>query len=202
MISKLCDYGPRSDFIVKVICDLVKEHPRNQIMVLGHNRCLLVYLHDTLKERNVATIGYYLGGMKQKHLNETETKQIVIGSYSMCSEGFDLPTLSTLVMVTPKTDIVQSVGRILRQKHGNPIIVDIVDTHSLFQNQFEKRKTYYRKCNYDIRKIDSRSYTNMTTTGWKQIYTPKITGCATNDDEAPKCLIDKRMFDYDLTDEF
>jgi superfamily II DNA or RNA helicase len=68
----------------------------------------------------------------------------------MASEGLDIPTLSTLVLATPKTDIVQCVGRILRVKRANPIIVDIVDSHDTFQNQWSKRKTYYRKCNYTI----------------------------------------------------
>jgi hypothetical protein len=42
-------------------------------------------------------------------------------------------TLSTLFMVTPKTDIVQAVGRILRAKHDAPIIVDLVDKHDVFK---------------------------------------------------------------------
>ena len=53
--------------------------------------------------------------MKQKDLQETETKQIVIATYAM-AEALDIKTLSRLVMATPKTDITQSVGRILRMK--------------------------------------------------------------------------------------
>ncbi|NBV34754.1 MAG: DEAD/DEAH box helicase, partial [Proteobacteria bacterium] len=45
MISKICEFGPRRDFIVKVVRDLVKESPESQIMVLAHNRSLLTYLH-------------------------------------------------------------------------------------------------------------------------------------------------------------
>jgi PII-like signaling protein len=45
-------------------------------------------------------------------------------------------------MVTPKTDIVQAVGRILRAKHDAPIIVDLVDKHDVFKNQFKKKKNY------------------------------------------------------------
>ena len=50
MISKLCDFGPRSDFIVKVLQDLVEESKTNndeaQIMVLAHNRSLLKYFYE------------------------------------------------------------------------------------------------------------------------------------------------------------
>jgi predicted helicase len=53
----------------------------------------------------------YYGGMKQECLKETETKQIVLATFSMAAEALDIKTLSTLFMVTPKTDIVQAVGR-------------------------------------------------------------------------------------------
>jgi superfamily II DNA or RNA helicase len=182
MIVKLCDFGPRSDFIVRVIRDLIEENPNNQIMILGHNRSLLKYLHDAIEYRKIATVGYYVGGMKQSALQETELKQIVVATYSMAAEALDIKTLSTLVMVTPKTDIIQSVGRILRMKHDNPIIVDIVDTHDVFQNQWSKRRIYYKKCNYHIHKIDSINYGGMaidweTDTKWKRVFIPK-TGCS------------------------
>ncbi len=178
MIVKLCEYGPRSDFIIRIIRDLIQENPENQIMILGHNRSLLTYLHDGIVHRNIGSVGYYVGGMKESALKETETKQIVVATYSMAAEALDIKTLSTLVMVTPKTDIIQSVGRILRMKHDNPIIVDIVDTHDLFQNQWAKRRAYYKKCNYHIHKIDSSDYYGMAIdwdkdTKWKRVFIPK-----------------------------
>jgi len=178
MIVKLCEFGPRSDFIVKVLGDLLQENPDNQIMILCHNRSLLTYLYDSIMHRKLATVGYYVGGMKQAKLQETESKQIVLATYAMAAEALDIKTLSTLVMVTPKTDIIQSVGRILRVKHENPIIVDIVDTHDNFQKQWLQRRRFYKKCNYRIRQIDSTKYRNMqldwaTDTTWKHVYEPK-----------------------------
>ena len=189
MISKLCEFGPRSDFIVKVVGDLIQENPENQIMILCHNRSLLTYLHDAIEYRKIASVGYYVGGMKQTDLNETETKEIVLATYAMAAEALDIKTLSTLVMVTPKTDITQSVGRILRVKHDNPIIVDIVDSHDLFQNQWKQRRQFYKKCNYRIRQIDSRKYTNMSLDWkkditWKTVFEPKKTECKTEEDDS------------------
>lgn len=184
MISKLCEFGPRSDFIVKVVGDLIRENPDNQIMILCHNRSLLTYLHDAIEYRKIASTGYYVGGMKQADLNETETKAIVLATYAMAAEALDIKTLATLVMVTPKTDIVQSVGRILRVKHENPIIVDIVDSHDLFQNQWKQRRQFYKKCNYRISQIDSRKYTDMTNmSSWTAIFEPKKQKVA---EETPK----------------
>jgi hypothetical protein len=87
---------------------------------------------------------------KEKALKETESKQVVIDTYAMASEALDIKTLTTLIMATPKTDIEQSVGRILRERHSQPIVVDIIDTHQLFQNQWRKRKIFYKKENYKI----------------------------------------------------
>jgi len=79
-------------------------------------------------------------------------------------------------MVTPKVDIEQSVGRILRERHSNPIVVDIIDRHDTFQNQWRKRKTFYRKCNYRIIKTTSSKYNGFDTSeiaGWKTEFEPR-----------------------------
>ncbi len=177
MISKLCEYGPRNDFIIKVLRDLLLENPDGQIMLLSHNRNLLNYVHAVITQKNITTIGFYVGGMKEQSLKETETKQIVLATYAMAAEALDIKTLSILVMSTPKTDITQSVGRILRMKHDNPIVVDLIDKHELFQNQWKQRKRFYKKCNYKIRTINSKQYFGMsvdwdTDTIWKKVYDP------------------------------
>jgi hypothetical protein len=178
MISKVCDYGPRSDFVVRIIGDLLLEDPEKQMMVLAHNRSLLKYLYEAIQYRIPhTTVGYYLGGMKQRDLTSTEGRKIVLATYAMAAEALDIKTLSTLLMISPKTDITQSVGRILRMKHENPIIVDIVDEHEVFRNQARKRRTFYKKSNYRIREIDSDAYRGMaldwkTDRTWKRTFDP------------------------------
>ena len=188
MISKLCAYGPRSDFIVRIIGDLQKEHSDKQIMVLAHNRDLLTYLYEAIRhklsqEENM--VGYYVGGMKEKDLKITEGRRIVLATYAMAAEALDIKTLSTLIMATPKTDIEQSVGRILRAKGQNPIVVDILDTHEYLKRQWNTRKTFYRKCNYRIMSIGSDNYNGFSSEqGWKLEYDPK-----TKKVEESKCMI-------------
>ena len=211
MISKICEFGPRRDFIVKVVRDLIRESPDSQIMVLAHNRSLLTYLHTALSHAASqseaggvrgsaegatsaklanhgfpATVGFYVGGMKQKDLQETESKQIVLATYAMAAEALDIKTLSTLVMATPKTDITQSVGRILRMKHENPIIVDIIDTHDTFQNQWKLRKRFYKKANYKIVTSTSKKYTDMEATEWFTAFDPKNKNKKGDDDDDDK----------------
>jgi superfamily II DNA or RNA helicase len=179
MITKLCAHNPRTMFIIKILQDLLSEDPDKQIMVLCHNRSLLTAIYQYIKSWNddEEMIGYYVGGMKQVDLEKTEKKRIVLATYAMAAEALDIKTLSTLVMVTPKTDITQSVGRILRVKHDKPIIVDLVDQHDPFQKQWIQRRRYYKKCNYKIIQNNSKKYTNMDTVDnsdeWKLVFDPK-----------------------------
>jgi superfamily II DNA or RNA helicase len=187
MISKLCTYNHRSEFILRVLKDMLEENSCQQIMILAHNKNILKYMHDAIKNRNIATVGYYIGGMKEQALKESETKSVIIATYSMAAEALDIKTLTTLIMATPKTDIEQAVGRILREKHSKPIVVDIIDTHAPFQNQWLKRKVFYKKQNYKIIKITSDTYTTDISK-WKPIATN--TKCSEEKDSLPgKCLL-------------
>jgi hypothetical protein len=102
----------------------------------------------------------------------------------MASEGLDIKTLTTLIMATPKTDIQQSVGRILREKHNQPVVVDIIDSHEPFKNQWKKRRAFYMKENYKIVYTTSGNYKNIASSNtndnsnpaneWTTVFDSKI----------------------------
>jgi len=175
MIGKITEYSHRSEFILKVLKDMLDENPKQQIMMLSQYKNILAYMYEAIKHREIASVGYYVGGMKERALKETESKQIVLATFSMAAEGLDIKSLTTLVMITPMTNIEQSVGRILRQKHDfEPTIVDIIDSHDNFQRQWQKRKTFYKKQNYKIIQTDSNKYnSNIQSNSWKTIFEPK-----------------------------
>jgi len=176
MISKLCTYNHRTEFILRIVKDMFEENEDQQIMILAHNKNILKYLHDAIKSRNIinSSVGYYVGGMKEEALKETEGKKVVIATYSMAAEALDIKSLTTLIMATPKTDIEQAVGRILRQKHGSPIVVDIIDQHQPFKNQWTKRKVFYKKHNYKIIQTTSDTYNkDVNAKSWRVIYNNK-----------------------------
>ena len=150
MISKLCTFNPRSELILHILINELKINPEQQIMLLAHNKNLLVYLYKAIEHRKIATVGYYIGGMKQNDLKASETKKVIVATYSMAAEALDIKTLTTLVMATPKTDVEQAVGRILRVKHSSPLIIDIIDQHTIFKNQWLKRRAFYLKNKYKI----------------------------------------------------
>lgn len=206
MISKICGYLPRTDFIANVLNHLYDEDTGKQIMVLCHNRSFLTQLHQIIVDRQFCSVGFYVGGMKQDELQKSESKQIVLATYAMASEALDIKTLSTLVMASPKTDITQSVGRILRMKHINPIIIDIIDKHSPFQNQWQQRKRYYKKCNYLIKSINSNHYNNMldysdNSSRWNVIFDPSK---RKHTDKKDNCShnIDENDNDYDYDNDY
>jgi superfamily II DNA or RNA helicase len=85
-------------------------------------------------------------------------------------------------LITPKTDIVQIVGRILRAKHAysHPIIYDFVDTHEVFQRQWCKRKAYYKKQQYKIVGTDSVAYPPVR---WRPMFEPCNNSSSKKEDE-------------------
>ena len=96
--------------------------------------------------------------MKDNELKKSEEDcDILLGTFSMASEGMDIPKLDTIILSSPKSDIIQSVGRILRKKPEDrtyiPLIIDINDMFSMFCNQSKKREKYYNKCKYNITRL-------------------------------------------------
>ena len=169
MITKLCSYSHRSEFILKVLKKELQEKPGQQVMILAHNKNLLVYLFKAIEHRNIATVGYYVGGMKANDLKESEGKNVIIATYAMAAEALDIKTLTTLILATPRTDVTQAVGRILRVKHDRPLVIDVLDSHDVFQRQWAKRRKFYEKNNYKIIHTDSNKY---ELDKWETLYEP------------------------------
>ena len=169
----------------------VKPLEQTHTIVMAHNLNILHYMYKKFVCKNLANVGYYIGGMKEAELKASEKKQVILASYSMSQEGLDIPTLNTEFLITPKTDVVQTVGRVLRAKHSfsHPIIYDFVDSHDVFQRQWLKRKAYYKKQNYKIIGTNSNDYNNQPVSKWREIYQPKNEKrdtCDKEDEEAPK----------------
>ena len=95
----------------------------------------------------------------------------------MAAEALDIKSLTTLILATPKSDIVQAVGRIMRQTHRQPLIIDIIDQHDCFLNQFNKRRSYYNQKNYKLIRTNNEKYINSiknnTINIWNEIIPKK-----------------------------
>ena len=149
MINNICEYLPRTDLIIK---ETIKYNKigRN-ILILSDRRGHLECIYNLLKDYSR---GYYVGGMKPDELRESQEKEILLATFSMASEGMDIPKLDTVILASPKSDVEQSVGRIFRKKacdrEFHPLIIDIQDKFSMFEKQCNKRIQIYHKLNFTI----------------------------------------------------
>ena len=149
MINNICEYFPRCE----LVRDLIKKYNREKrsILILSDRRGHLNVLYEML---NAYSRGYYVGGMKPEELRESQEKDIILATFSMASEGMDIPKLNTVILASPKSDVEQSVGRVFRQKacdrKFHPLIIDIQDNFSTFTKQNEKRFKFYQKNNFTI----------------------------------------------------
>jgi superfamily II DNA or RNA helicase len=155
LINSVCEFVPRVEFIVNEILNVLNEEPERRFLVLSDRRNHLHLLKNCLdsKKDNIDS-GYYYGGMKDHQLKETEKKQIIYSTIQYVKEGLDIKGLDTMILASPKTDVIQISGRILRDKIEDrkhvPLIIDIVDTFGVFTNQSKKRYKYYKSCKYNI----------------------------------------------------
>lgn len=151
IISTLVTLEDRNSLIIKLIIDNLLIN--RKIILLSERR-----IHCEFFLKNVPTLpnksyGLYIGGMKQDTLKQNEKCDLILATYSLAHEGLDIPSLDTLILATPKGDVVQSCGRILRETVGkkhNPLIFDIVDSWGPLQNQFKKRKSFYNKSGFNL----------------------------------------------------
>jgi superfamily II DNA or RNA helicase len=151
-LNNIVGIGKRNIFILDILKEIMME-PDRKVLILSdriEHLNTLKEMIDSLEENY--SCEYYIGGMKQKKLDEASCAQIILGSYGMASEGLDIPTLNTLIMATPRREVEQSIGRIIRKSDHTvqPLIIDIVDMLGCFVNQGIHRRKLYKKLNYKI----------------------------------------------------
>ncbi len=154
MINNICNYNTRTHFLCRMLVELLKE--QRNILVLSDRRGHLDTFYELLTTQlNVTSVGFYVGGMKPSQRKESESKSVILGTFTMAAEGMDIPSLNTIMLASPKSDIRQSIGRILRKKHEHccPLIIDIIDQFSCFSRQAKKRQTIYRRNKYQMTSI-------------------------------------------------
>ena len=162
MISNLIEIEDRNNLIISILCTLIKN-PDRKILVLSERICHLEKLKDDLDKKIKESVEscqilegeckthFYIGKLKKNQREKAEIEaDVLFGSYKMAEEGLDIERLNTLILATPKPDVVQSCGRILRKINEDavPLIIDISDKLSVFESQAKKRQDYYTKCKY------------------------------------------------------
>jgi len=156
MINKLAECEDRTRWLVEILKDVLEETPHRQVLVLSdrvqHTKDILAALPEGLRT-SAAILSTDVKAAARADFCATKT--ILIATYAMCKEGFDVPTLNTLVMATPRPDVDQIVGRILRveksARTAAPLILDLVDPQ--FRRQFQERNALYKQRAYRVTKM-------------------------------------------------
>jgi len=148
MVTDVTDLPRRTEFIIKIARDAVEGGRR--VLILSDRREHCQFL---LANLGTELSGLYYGGLKEAQLDESSRKSIIIGTFAMAQEGLDIPVLDTIILASPKSDITQAIGRIMRETPGklnNPLIYDIVDHWSVFHSMARKRMAIYKSSGFEI----------------------------------------------------
>ena len=153
VLSFLIQSTERMEALMSTVLQYAQDTKR-RILILSERRKHLEDMGTHLDKHNVE-YGFYWGGVKQAQLDQAAQKQVVLGTYHMASEGMDIPWLNTVVLASPKSDVKQSVGRILRKNDHEvvPTIIDFVDTSfPCFSRTLNVRKRFYKECGFSYHK--------------------------------------------------
>lgn len=166
MVSNIVEMEHRNTHIINII-NTIRMDPDRKILVLGdrkdHLNILKIgvdkYIDFDIKEGNIlkneCNTYLYTGSLKDHERIEAEQNaDILFATTGLANEGLDIERLNTIILVTPKKDVKQSVGRIMRKilNDGDirPLIIDIIDDFSIFPNQYKKRLDFYKESKYKI----------------------------------------------------
>lgn len=156
LLTHVVECAPRTQLIADLIREICQKESQRRVLVLSERISHLETLETLLKPSGL-TMSYYIGGMKEDVREAgAKTARVLLASYAMASEAMNIKTLNTVILASPRKKVEQSTGRILRlrpeQREVAPLIVDVVDSHSVYQGQFYKRLKYYKQCGYQIQR--------------------------------------------------
>jgi superfamily II DNA or RNA helicase len=156
MINNVCSFKPRTEYIIFLLKDILSKEPDRRVLILSERRNQLKDIEQYIIENNIANsnYGFYVGGMKQNDLAISSEKQIILATYQLASEGFNVPSLNTIIFASPISDIQQSIGRILRETPEKrkyiPLCIDIYDDFSIFKRKGASRLKFYNSNKYNV----------------------------------------------------
>lgn len=142
VMTTLVQDASRTAYLVDRVARI---EPQRQVLVLSHRTAHCEALRDGLRARNV-DVSLCAGKSRDT------SGRVIVATYALVSEGFDLPRLDTVVFATPASDVTQAVGRILRGLGGPvcPRVIDIVDAWGSCYAQAAKRKKMYQSAGFRL----------------------------------------------------
>jgi superfamily II DNA or RNA helicase len=154
MLTHMAADVVRTRLLVTIIMQQWRAQ-RNTI-VLSDRLDQLSAMEEALTREGCDSVARVVGGTKAKDREKGFNAKVIMSTYTYAAEGLDIPRLDTLVMATPRGNIEQSVGRILRPypNKREPTIFDVKDPFSLFEGMGWKRHRYYKSQSYCVTLVD------------------------------------------------
>lgn len=143
-ISKIARLAKRNAKIAN--CILISYKKNRRVLVLSDRISQLNMIRKIL-ERDIKPedIGMFTADIKEPD------KKIILSTYGSGGVGLDLSDITVLVIATPRVDIEQSIGRVLRNKNAKPVVFDIVDTESKVMNIWAAiRLRFYKNIDAEV----------------------------------------------------
>ncbi len=136
-----------------------------QTIVFADTLAHLDTLHNVFLKAGIpqSAMVYYVGGMTKAAREAAKKKPVLLCTYKMTSKGTDIPTLDAAVMMTPRADVEQIIGRLLRELEGKsqPVVLDLVDSDSpIFYGYHRARMKFYIRSGYEVVKIRASAIAN------------------------------------------
>jgi superfamily II DNA or RNA helicase len=164
MLSNLVKIDSRNNNLINII-NTLRKNPERKILILSDRKEHLIHLKTKVNEyiqldidsgkilENECRTYLYTGDVKKNDRYEAETyADILFATYPMAHEGLDVPRLNTVILATSKKDVVQSVGRCLRNvlKEGDirPLVINFIDYFSIYINQNNERDDFFLESKY------------------------------------------------------
>ena len=151
----------------KLLSNLSSDNDRNNIIINLANSLSgsTIILSDRVEQLNylqskipnsVEIDGKTKKNIREKALEDIKSgnKKVLLASYKLAKEGLDCKILENIIFATPIKDyaiVVQCIGRCQRPFEGKELakVYDLVDSLSNLQRFTSKRKSIYKKMNYE-----------------------------------------------------
>ncbi len=143
VLNMLSESNIRNEYIASKILDFLQKEPERKFICMSDRISCLTKIHNIIgKDKSTLLIGK----MSNNDRKDARNYPIILATYKLVIEGFDEQSINSLVFITPRSNIVQAIGRIYRKKHEiTPIILDFVDNYcSIFTSQSKKRIKQYK----------------------------------------------------------
>jgi hypothetical protein len=165
MMTRLLEDPNRIALVVSIIVDLIAKG--RTVLVLGERVQHLLDMKVALRKwadqvKHPLRIGECTGRSKKQVRENSMNQQVVFATFGTAREGLDNCYLDSMILATSQRagktpehygNLEQATGRIMRGSENpfEPLVYDIDDYFSIFKNQGNSRRQYYRLCDYPVR---------------------------------------------------